>query len=104
MSRGIDLYGQGVAALKKTVLIASGLAERLSLPEEALLRAEKLTVVAGRRVLIENHRGILSYGTGHIEIGVQGGKICLDGTGLKLDAMNVNELLLSGELHFITWE
>lgn len=104
MSGGIDLYGQEVAALKKIGLLASDLAERLDLPEDALLGAAKLTVTAGRRALIENHRGILEYGTERILVSTGRGKISLQGSELKLTAMNKTELLISGRLKVVEWE
>ena len=104
MFGGIDLYGQGVAALKKIGTITQDLSERLSLPEDALLGAAKLTVTAGRKTLIENHRGILEYGTEHIVISTGRGKISLSGSGMKLMAMNKSELLISGEIKNVEWE
>ena len=104
MSGGIDLYGQGVAALKKIGMLASDLAERFSLPEEALLGAAKLSVTAGRKALIENHRGILEYGTERIVIGAGRGKISLSGSNLRLTAMNRSELLICGAIKNVEWE
>ena len=104
MFAGIDLYGQGVAALKKIETMALDLSERLSLPEDALLGAAKLTVTAGRRTLVENHRGILEYGTEYIVISTGRGKIRLSGSGLTLVAMNKNELLIRGEIKNVEWE
>ena len=104
MNGGIDLYGQEVAALKKMGMLASDLAEKLDLPEDALLGAAKLTVTAGRKVLVENHKGILEYGTERIVISTGRGSICLQGGGLQLEAMNRNELLISGKLQNVEWE
>ena len=104
MFRSIDLYGQGVAALKKIGTMASDLTERLSLPEDALLGAARLTVVGKRKTLIENHRGILEYGTEYIVVSTGRGKISLTGSGMKLLAMNKSELLISGEIKTVEWE
>lgn len=100
----IDLYGQEVAELKKMETLASDLAEKLELPEDALLGAAKLTVTAGRRALIENHRGILEYGGERIVVSTGRGKIILSGRELRLVAMNKNELLVSGRLQGMEWE
>ena len=56
----------GVTAMKKARLAAESLADRLDLPQDALLGSGKLTVAAGRQVFIENHCGILEYGTERI--------------------------------------
>ncbi len=61
-------------------------------------------MVAGRRTLIENHRGILEYGQEHIVISTGRGRISLTGSGLKLEAMNKSQLLIGGELKNVEWE
>lgn len=104
MSGGIDLYGQEVAALKKMGMLATDLADRLDLPEDALLGAAKLTVTGGRKALIENHRGVLEYGTERILVSAGRENILLEGSGLQLEAMNRSELLVTGKLQRVEWE
>ena len=47
---------------------------------------------------MENHKGILAYGTD--EIHVSGGKLIIKirGSNLELRAMNASELLITGEI------
>lgn len=104
MPRSIDLYGQGVAALKKLRNIADDLAEKLELPSEALGAAAKLSITGGRRALIENHRGIIEYGRERIVIGTEKGRIVISGQELLLSAMNKSELLIIGEINMAEWE
>ena len=103
MTALIGLYGWEVAALKKGTKLASDLSEKLQMPEEALLGAAKLTVTAGRRVLIENHRGILEYGTETITVRAGSGQIGIIGNGLRLLAMSGKELLIGGNVQSIEW-
>ena len=100
MFRGIDLYGQGVTALKKIGTVALDLAERLSLPEDALLGAAKLTVTARRKMLIENHRGILAYTDGLVEVNGKGVLLRIRGEKLLLRAMDSEMLLVTGQKIF----
>ncbi len=93
-----------VAALKRLRELGEDLADRLELPEEALLGAAKLTLTANRRALIENHCGILEYGPEQIQISVKRGKIVLRGSDLHLEAMNKGELLICGKLQSVEWE
>lgn len=88
--------------MKKGGLLPS-LAERLELPEEALDGAAKLTVTAGRRALIENHRGILEYSRERIAVAFGRERLSLIGEGLRIVAMNRKELLISGELKEVLW-
>ena len=91
-------------ALKKLRGLCENIADRLDLPEDALLGAAKLTLTANRRALIENHCGILEYGTEQIQVSVKRGKIVLRGSGLKLEAMNKGELLICGKLQSVEWD
>ena len=79
------------------------LANRLELPEEAVAGAAKVTVTAGRKALIENHRGIMEYGPEKIVIGTERGKLSLSGSALRIMAMNQNDLLIGGDLQYAEW-
>ena len=70
---------------------------------DVLLGSAKLTVTGGRSAVIENHRGVLEYTAERIVVAVPRGKVCLDGTGLRLKAMNKNELLVGGRIRNIEW-
>ena len=61
-------------------------------------------MIAGSKILVENHRGILEYGAERIVINLDKGKISLSGTGFVIDAMNKNELLINGRLQSADWE
>lgn len=58
-----------------------------------------LVEIAGeRRVLIENHRGVMEYGTQTIRVKVKFGQICVCGSGLELARMNRGQLVISGRV------
>ena len=91
-------------ALKKRKGLCENIADRLELPEEALLGAAKLTLTANRRALIENHCGIEEYGPEEIRVRLKRGGIVLRGSELRLEAMNKGELLICGKLQSVEWE
>lgn len=64
----------------------------------------KVTVYSGRRVLIENHRGILSFSADRIEVAGGRERLCVLGSELEVSAMNRTELLISGAIHGVEWE
>ncbi len=90
--------------MKQIKGLCADLAERLDLPLEALGGAVKLTAVDDRRLLIENHRGVLAYGDEAICVATGRGRITLRGTALRLRAMNRAELLVTGRLQSLEWE
>ena len=89
--------------MKKLRELPYELADKLELPEDVLLGSAKLTVTGGRSAVIENHRGVLEYTAERIVVAVPRGQVCLDGTGLRLKAMNKNELLVGGRIRNIEW-
>ena len=73
-------------------------AELFDLPADALAGLPKVELVGDRELRIENHRGILAYGTE--EIHVSGGVfiVKIAGQGLELRAMTGLELLITGRI------
>lgn len=61
-------------------------------------------VVGNRRVLVENHRGILGYGTEEICVGATFGSLRVLGCGLRLCCMNREQLFISGQIQSISLE
>ena len=84
--------------------LCEDLAERLQLPEEALSGAVKLTAVGDRRLLIEQHQGLLAYSADTIRVSTGQGQIVLHGSELTMSAMNQTELLVAGRLQSLDWE
>ena len=75
----------------------------LELPEEALLKETKLSMIGGKKMLIENHRGLLSYSDTVIEVQAEEGKLSVFGNGFILRAMRERELLIFGEIQNVEW-
>ena len=68
------------------------------LPADVVAGLPRLELVGDRELRMENHKGILAYGTQEIHVsgGVFGVKVC--GDGLELRVMNALELLITGHI------
>ena len=71
---------------------------------DALLGAAKGTVTAGKRLLVENHRGVLSYGDAQIIVRLPRGKLSVSGSALSLLVMTSEQLLIGGRIQTLEWE
>ena len=73
-------------------------AEVFDLPGDVVAGLPRVELLGDRQLRMENHRGILAYGTE--EIHISGGKLIVKvrGAGLALRAMNASELLITGEI------
>ena len=72
--------------------------DTFDLPGEVTLDLPRLTVTGGRRVVVENHQGLMDYSPECIV--VTGGKVTLRiiGDALELRAMSAEALLISGNV------
>lgn len=79
-------------------------AEVFDLPGDVLAGLPRVELTGDRELRMENHRGILSYGTE--EIHISGGRLVVKvrGEGLELKSMNARELLLTGAIRAVELE
>ena len=77
-------------------------AEVFDLPGDLVAGLLRVEITGSHEVRMENHKGILAYGSE--EIHVSGGKLIIKirGSNLELRAMNAGELLITGEIRQIT--
>ena len=80
------------------------IADRFDLPDDALAGTVKLTVNGRRRVLVENHKGIVSYEDDLIAVDCGSMRINIRGDGLQLGAMDRDDMLILGRLLAIEFE
>lgn len=80
------------------------LTDKLDLPAEAVVGAVKLTVTAGQKALIENHRGILEFGPERIVVRTESGRLVITGASLGIRGMDRQDLLIIGNLQYAEWE
>lgn len=73
-------------------------ADLLDLPADVIAGLPRLELVGDRELRMENHKGILAYGSE--EIHVSGGifVVKISGQGLELRAMTGVELLITGKI------
>lgn len=79
-------------------------AEIFDIPGEVVAGMPRITVTGCRRVLVENHKGILEYGSE--EIHINGGRMVLKlrGRGMELRSLNNTELLITGRISGMEFE
>lgn len=73
-------------------------AQALDLPADVLTGLPRIELLGDRELRMENHKGILAYGTQ--EIHISGGPfiIKVTGEGLELRTMTALELLITGRI------
>ncbi|MBE6957490.1 MAG: sporulation protein [Ruminococcaceae bacterium] len=76
-------------------------ARAFDLPADALAGLPRLELVGDTELRMENHRGILSYGTREIHIGGGAFGVRVRGEELELRTMNGLELLITGHIQAV---
>lgn len=73
------------------------LIDRLELPSDAL-GGPKISISGRKRLLVENHDGIRSYGDSYIEVSCGSMTVKVRGDSLRLAAMDKNDMLICGRI------
>ena len=85
-----------------------GLMERasqaLDLPADLLAGLPRLELIGDCQLRMENHKGILSYGTEEICVSAGARVVRVRGEGLDLKAMTGAELLIRGRIACVSLE
>ena len=79
------------------------LADKLDIPADAL-GSVKLSLCGRSRLLIENHRGIITYNDHLIEIDCGSVQLAVRGDALRLGAMNGSDMFICGRIIALEFE
>lgn len=72
--------------------------ERLSADETGLKPRTLVELYGNERVLVEQHRGILGYGSECIRVGTSFGVLTVEGEELRLCCMSRSQLVIRGRI------
>ena len=73
-------------------------AQALDLPADVLAGLTRLELIGDRELRLENHRGILAYGSQEIQVSGGPYVVEIQGEELELRAMTGLELLITGRI------
>ncbi|GKU23631.1 sporulation protein YqfC [Clostridium folliculivorans] len=84
--------------------VKEGLAERLDLPRDIVLNIPKIVITGDNEIIIENHKGIISFDSSEIKINSKVGTITLDGVNLEILFIGGNTITISGKFKSLIYE
>ncbi len=84
--------------------LSEDIAERFALPPEAFGTVPGVSISGTSRVLVENHKGLLSYSLEVIDISTGKGLIRVRGENLLIRAMDRGSILISGRIMSVDLE
>lgn len=73
------------------------------LAEDLDPRLPHVEVVGDRRVLIENHQGILEYSDTVMRVALGGMELCISGEDMDLRVLTLHELTIAGKIRALEY-
>ena len=83
--------------------IGETLADAFDLPKELIIDIPKITLIGNREMAIESHKGIIQYTNEKIRISVAGGEVIVSGKELFINSILLEEIVIYGEFHQVTF-
>jgi len=72
------------------------LADLLELPKDLVLDLPRITLIGQHELVLENHRGVMSYRTDQVRVNLARGYLELDGEELIIKYITRDELGVAG--------
>ena len=80
------------------------LSEFLELPLDVSMDLPKVTIVGDLGVLIQNHRGLITYAPDRIVVGVGKGQIAIAGKSLEIEEVSREDMIVRGSILSVRME
>ena len=88
--------------MKQHESIMRRLTDAADLSAEAVPHVPLVEIAGDSRVLVENHDGVMEYGTRQIRVRLNYGHLCICGSDMELTRMNREQLIISGYIDSVT--
>lgn len=79
------------------------MAERWELPPESVSGVMKVTMTGQRQVMVEHHKGLLSYSDSVVEIAGSRGRLRITGSALSLGGMDRESVVITGRIQAVEY-
>ncbi|SCG83615.1 putative protein yqfC [Proteiniborus sp. DW1] len=86
---------------KKINEIKSNLSDILELPKDIMLDLPKVTLVGNLQLYIENHKGIIEYGSLRIRVNTNTGILRILGKNMVIKNIVAEEIIIIGEIESV---
>ncbi|WIV10691.1 sporulation protein YqfC [Proteiniborus sp. MB09-C3] len=86
---------------KKMNEIKSNFSEILELPKDIMLDLPKVTLIGNLQLYIENHKGIIEYGSLRIRVNTNAGILRILGKNMVIKTIVTEEIIIVGEIESV---
>lgn len=85
-------------------MVSKAVTEAMDLPVDLLMDEPVLTLSSNNRLVVENQKTLLEFGTKTIRFGTTKGNVAVEGNDLTIDLMKDGTLEICGEINAIRYE
>ncbi len=86
---------------KKINEIKSNFSEILELPKDIMLDLPKISLIGNLQLYIENHKGIIEYGSLRIRVNTNAGILRIIGKNMVIKTIVTEEIIIVGEIESV---
>ncbi|MDI6893557.1 MAG: sporulation protein YqfC [Bacillota bacterium] len=72
--------------------------EILELPREVVFHAPRLVLIGNLHLSVENHRGVVEFGSDRLVVGVGEGQVAVEGDDLTIVRIGREEMAVTGRI------
>ena len=82
--------------------LRNAIAEKREITDSPVIPRPIIEVCGDRRVLVEHHRGVLSFSDDHIDVRVSFGAVHICGESLFIHCMTKFQIVIKGQIRSVT--
>lgn len=90
--------------VRKKTALKRAMVNALDIPAEVALDVPRIIMTGNYCLTVENHKGIIDYDLNRIRIKIGGGWVEVIGSGLTLQTMCSEELVIEGKIQSLNLE
>lgn len=78
-------------------------ADALDLPDDLVFNLPRLTLIGGKQLYIENHRGVIRFSPESLHLELNQGYLEVEGSGLVIKEIMSEEVVIEGRIYGIKY-
>lgn len=83
--------------------MGKALVELLELPRDLVFDLPRITLSGNNQLIMENHKGIIEYGSGKIRVNTRLGEVVIHGSGLVIITILPEEITIGGRISAVSF-
>lgn len=79
-------------------------ADAVRLPKDVVMDLPKVSICGDKEIFIENHKGLVEYGTERLSVKMNDGVMNIIGSSLRIIVLETDRMVVNGEFERVEYE